>query len=129
MTFAHLEKAGFIPSLKCLKCGGMAVLSDLLWGDLFFHVYKCPRCYAMNACPTKRSRCEKFGIITKDLACNDCEICPVPKAEGFDVKKDVCPYYLRNINAKEFREKIGLVMRDHRKIRKGVKGVDSFQAI
>ena len=112
MTFAHAQREGVVPALKCLKCGQMAALTNLLWGDLHFHVYKCVSCGAMNASPTVRSKCKKFGIISKDLAANDCLLCPIPKLEGFDVMKQTCPYYERKLTTKEFMEEIDRLKTD-----------------
>ncbi len=76
-------------------------------GKLYNHsrVYTCHDCKSMFVSPTTYARCDneyivrtKEGVIARDLIVNDCFICPIPKKEGFDVRKLVaegkhCPYF------------------------------------
>lgn len=130
MAFVHMRRSKVLPSLKCLSCGQMAVLSKLLWGELHYHVYECPSCGRMNASPTQYSKCAKYGLIAKDLAANDCLLCPIPMDEGFDVQERVCPYYLRKITMEEFVEEMNLLLNGpfHKLKGKEVIDGDSFKA-
>lgn len=81
----------------CPRCKSLKLIPTrkTVNGD---RVYTCFECKAIFASPTTYAECEKLGIIGKDLITHDCLICPIPKQEGFDVKKLIkegkaCPYF------------------------------------
>lgn len=106
MPFVHARKDK-LPSLKCPSCGGLAVYSKTkVIRPLYHHYYKCLRCKAKIASPTEYGFCEKYDIIVKDTAANDCFMCPVPKQLGFDVKNQKCPFWKGSVPYPEVEAKI-----------------------
>lgn len=91
---------------KRKSCGNKNVLPT---GKLFEgnRTYKCEKCNVFFASQTNWASCsneqiirEKNGLIANDLVAGpDCWYCPIPKKEGFDVKKlaqegKKCPYFM-----------------------------------
>ena len=92
MPFVHYRNQTI--TLKCPECKGTAVYDHKKIIDpLYHHFYKCLRCKAQIASPTSYAMCEKFGIIVRDMAMNDCYMCPIPQKLKFDPRKQKCPYY------------------------------------
>jgi len=95
MPFIHYRNQTI--TLTCPQCKGKAVYDHKKVIDpLYHHFYKCLRCKAEIASPTDYSRCEKFGIIVKDKAMNDCFMCAIPQKLKFNPRKEICPYYKGN---------------------------------
>ncbi len=76
-------------------------------------IYSCLKCKQHFGSPTTYARCDneviqrtKAGIIARDLIVNDCLVCPIPKKEGFDIKRMIqegkmCPYFKGTIKMDE----------------------------
>lgn len=101
---AKVIQHGDVDTEGCPNCHGKDVTHT---GKLYQkdRVYKCNKCNHFFASATTYANCDneyvvrvKGGIIARDLVGNDCFTCPIPKKEGFDVKKlvengKVCPYF------------------------------------